>query len=711
MRLIMSVIMLLMQGMSVYATEEKTDIVTVEEQQLAEEEMDEVNTEELTDEIEMCSEVEAVITPSMTQEEINAAILATTGEITVQAGNYEDKDLVVTGKTVHMLAGIEMTVFRFITLNQCTLELENNVSVNPKGIIVDSENSVMDVVDTTINGNGNSLTVNCQNSGDNKPNAYALSAKGEKVVFNNLALTVSGANGDRGLFNINSTSFEAYNSNLQVSGNAGKNQWNSAGAPNICIGHDAECATRSVLFENCVVNASGAVHPYGDGMQINKTTDPCTITFRSCDVNLDNNGGNGFMGQTSSGELTKKVVLENTNLSASGNGTGQKGACIGFANAAIELKNTDNGSYTFDVSDNYKLGIGANNLGNFTSINASGYTIQANGNGASVTDSPQPYGYGMYLTRDGSSFENCTIITENNQKDGITVGGNNTVVFKDSSVYTVLNGSNGLVMDTDAVFDGSDILSGCNGEIKGDEVDTTVNKTVAFKNATTGSVGVFVMNGSGTSDESSRIIAKYYGDSTAVTAGDTIYLLKEDGTVEESKEGDLCHHVIDWEKGVIQKLPTDSEYGSYKAPCLVCDNDLEYEPLVRVVYDKNTDDTVTNMPEEITALRYSLNIPVDGNPVREGYKFTGWYVDADTKEKTGGILDGKTPTVILYAGWEKLPTQDKTEETKNESTKTESKKPKTGNQTNMLLWLTAMDVSLLIVTVALIFGKKKMNHR
>ena len=41
------------------------------------------------------------------------------------------------------------------------------------------------------------------------------------------------------------------------------------------------------------------------------------------------------------------------------------------------------------------------------------------------------------------------------------------------------------------------------------------------------------------------------------------------------------------------------------------------------------------------------------NPVKEGWKFTGWYTDRDCTQKWDSENDSVTGSMTLYAGWEK----------------------------------------------------------
>lgn len=80
-----------------------------------------------------------------------------------------------------------------------------------------------------------------------------------------------------------------------------------------------------------------------------------------------------------------------------------------------------------------------------------------------------------------------------------------------------------------------------------------------------------------------------------------------------------------------------------------------------LIYDKNTTDTVTNMPDNQTT-----TVAADGVqfmvspliPVREGYTFKGWQTSDGTKVGTKVGVTKENPSITIYAIWEKNPPID-----------------------------------------------------
>lgn len=50
---------------------------------------------------------------------------------------------------------------------------------------------------------------------------------------------------------------------------------------------------------------------------------------------------------------------------------------------------------------------------------------------------------------------------------------------------------------------------------------------------------------------------------------------------------------------------------------------------------------------------YSETLEIEENPVKEGYRFTGWYTDPDCTNRFDIENDTVTSSMTLYAGWEK----------------------------------------------------------
>lgn len=56
--------------------------------------------------------------------------------------------------------------------------------------------------------------------------------------------------------------------------------------------------------------------------------------------------------------------------------------------------------------------------------------------------------------------------------------------------------------------------------------------------------------------------------------------------------------------------------------------------------------------ESVKAM-YSETLQIEENPVKEGYRFTGWYTDRDCTNSFDIENDAVTGSMTLYAGWEK----------------------------------------------------------
>ncbi len=50
---------------------------------------------------------------------------------------------------------------------------------------------------------------------------------------------------------------------------------------------------------------------------------------------------------------------------------------------------------------------------------------------------------------------------------------------------------------------------------------------------------------------------------------------------------------------------------------------------------------------------YGQSIQLEENPVKEGYTFTGWYLDKDCTRQFDINNDTVSDSVTLYSGWEK----------------------------------------------------------
>ena len=82
--------------------------------------------------------------------------------------------------------------------------------------------------------------------------------------------------------------------------------------------------------------------------------------------------------------------------------------------------------------------------------------------------------------------------------------------------------------------------------------------------------------------------------------------------------------------------------------CAVTIDSIAFSEGVSILYDKNTDDEVTDMPDVSFSSDVSESIPA-----RAGYTFLGWSREADSKLLVGKTADGDTLPITLYAVWDK----------------------------------------------------------
>ena len=135
----------------------------------------------------------------------------------------------------------------------------------------------------------------------------------------------------------------------------------------------------------------------------------------------------------------------------------------------------------------------------------------------------------------------------------------------------------------------------------------------------------------------------------------------------------LSHHLYDWDNGEVTDDATPENYGVLRYTCTTCSEYMDhtdahansfdcqgtyvYAPLVGVTFEPNADDdTVTGMPSDETDIPYGGTVTLpEEEPVRRGWKFTGWYLDADCTIPFDEDTVLKDNWTVLYAGWERNP--------------------------------------------------------
>lgn len=140
----------------------------------------------------------------------------------------------------------------------------------------------------------------------------------------------------------------------------------------------------------------------------------------------------------------------------------------------------------------------------------------------------------------------------------------------------------------------------------------------------------------------------------------------------------LSHHIYDWNNSEVTDQAAPEAYGVKRYSCIDdcesriswteghpnsfnCDGTYVYAPLVGLTFDANVPEeeaeSVTGIPDAQTAIDYGTQaIAPETEPVRPGYKFTGWYKDADCTEKfnfENGLEENWT---TVYAGWVRTAT-------------------------------------------------------
>ncbi|MCI5923400.1 MAG: Cna B-type domain-containing protein [Oscillospiraceae bacterium] len=132
----------------------------------------------------------------------------------------------------------------------------------------------------------------------------------------------------------------------------------------------------------------------------------------------------------------------------------------------------------------------------------------------------------------------------------------------------------------------------------------------------------------------------------------------------------LSHHEYDWMNGEITDAATADTYGVVRYACkdacadylgrteehpdgFDCRGVYVYAPLCGLTFEKNTDDaSVTNMPATQDQIAYgSAAAAPESNPVREGYAFTGWYLDPECTQKADLDASLTANWTVVYAGW------------------------------------------------------------
>lgn len=86
---------------------------------------------------------------------------------------------------------------------------------------------------------------------------------------------------------------------------------------------------------------------------------------------------------------------------------------------------------------------------------------------------------------------------------------------------------------------------------------------------------------------------------------------------------------------------------------------MSTRPLVGLAFDANAgEDAVENLPAAQSAIAYAGKAASDAAPTRRGYRFLGWYLDAEGKEAFSFDTSLKENWTVVYAKWEKVMEQE-----------------------------------------------------
>ncbi|MCD7769307.1 MAG: InlB B-repeat-containing protein, partial [Oscillospiraceae bacterium] len=174
----------------------------------------------------------------------------------------------------------------------------------------------------------------------------------------------------------------------------------------------------------------------------------------------------------------------------------------------------------------------------------------------------------------------------------------------------------------------------------------------------------------GNAEKASNNDADLFSDDNVSTDG-TDYIINGDtakiGTMTTAQ---LAHHIYDWSNAELVSVATEENYGVVSYECIDvcaayksnttshtysfdCAGTYVYAPLVGLAFDDNVDDdSVTNMPDNQTQITYNTagTEPTEV-PIREGYRFDGWYTDADCTEAYDFSTQLTDNWTVVYAKW------------------------------------------------------------
>ena len=98
-------------------------------------------------------------------------------------------------------------------------------------------------------------------------------------------------------------------------------------------------------------------------------------------------------------------------------------------------------------------------------------------------------------------------------------------------------------------------------------------------------------------------------------------------------------------------------------------------------------------------------------PVREGYKFEGWYIE-ETYETAWDFDNIPESSMTLYAKWSEIPKEPASGESDNTSGSTSASPDKsvaTGDDTNLTLMFVIMGLAAAAAAGTVVYGRRKRS--
>lgn len=183
--------------------------------------------------------------------------------------------------------------------------------------------------------------------------------------------------------------------------------------------------------------------------------------------------------------------------------------------------------------------------------------------------------------------------------------------------------------------------------------------------------------------------------------GDYAQLVKKDGTylvIEDDEK-------IAAESGAVYKTIIDGKTFYYEEKPASLPDD-EVSELYTIAFDSKGGSAVD--PQVITEGEKATEPNV---PVREGYKFEGWYIE-ETYETAWDFDNIPESSMTLYAKWSEIPKEPASGESDNTSGSTSASPDKsvaTGDDTNLTLMFVIMGLAAAAAAGTVVYGRRKRS--